>query len=177
MKRGQLRPNPDKVRDWLARSRAKSSLNRSGRPARTKRKRRRPVPSETRALVLARSWGWCVACLAREGIYADALGNYRAVALMRSRTGGLPRPATQLHHVLPVTRWPDHELDADNMVGVCVECHDRHEHGTTRIPLEALGHEALGLIERLGGAAEVEAFRHHLPMSAQEPGRAEPGSR
>jgi hypothetical protein len=88
MKRGQLRPNPDKVRDWLARSRAKSSLNRSGRPARTKRKRRRPVPSETRALVLAR-----------------------------------------------------------------------------------------GLIERLGGAAEVEAFRHHLPMSAQEPGRAEPGSR
>lgn len=114
------------------------------------RKRRARVPAKMRARVYQRSGGVCVACAALRGLEASALPSARARRLLRQ---GLARACAHIHHVLPVQTWPDLELVEDNMVGVCVECHDEHERAHRRIPRGALPRRAVMLAAAVGPAA------------------------
>ncbi|MDL2317673.1 HNH endonuclease [Eubacteriales bacterium OttesenSCG-928-A19] len=40
-------------------------------------------------------------------------------------SGFKPRPATLVHHVVPVTERPDIALDIDNLRSLCDPCHNR----------------------------------------------------
>lgn len=89
---------------------AKGNLERTSRLKRTrlnrgsKVRRRASIPPEIRGAVYERSDGRCII------------------------TGCRKRPV-HLHHVLPVDEWPAFELEPDNMVGMCVDCHMSHEFG------------------------------------------------
>ena len=39
--------------------------------------------------------------------------------------GSSPRPATMVHHIIPISRRPDLRLDLSNMESLCNECHER----------------------------------------------------
>jgi hypothetical protein len=81
------------------------------------------VPAEARHGALERTAGRCITC---------------------------PDRAVQVHHVLPKSKWPHLAKLADNLVGVCVECHARHESAFRRIPRSALPAVTLALAEREG---------------------------
>jgi 5-methylcytosine-specific restriction endonuclease McrA len=112
----------------------KTELRRSRKPlSRGRRKRRLSVPPETTMAVRARSEGKCVVCV--------------------HQGRGRPKKAEHRHHCLPVQKWPELELVADNLVGVCSDCHDQHHHGIHRIPLLALPECVFRLAADVGPAA------------------------
>lgn len=39
--------------------------------------------------------------------------------------GAAPRPATMVHHIIPITERPDLALDLGNMQSLCDVCHNR----------------------------------------------------
>ncbi|MEG0146244.1 MAG: HNH endonuclease [Clostridia bacterium] len=49
----------------------------------------------------------------------DCLEAYQA------RQGGRPRPATMVHHIIPVEERPDLGYDLNNLVALCDTCHNR----------------------------------------------------
>lgn len=146
MKRSGLSRSVEATRAWQDRSR-KAALRKgmksmgmrrtASRPLRrTARKRRAKIPTAVRARVKARSRGKCIAC-----------DTYP------------PAPIDQLHHVLPVRDFPELEWTEDNLVGVCVGCHDEHERAHRRIPWRRLPPCARELVDKVGVAAQVYAER------------------
>jgi HNH endonuclease len=93
-------------------------------------KRRKSVPSGTRKRVMARSGGLCVACTTA--------------------------PAIELHHVLPVQKWPDLTTKPANLVAVCRPCHANHETAFARIPRHRLPDAAIGLAHSVGAGWYIE---------------------
>jgi 5-methylcytosine-specific restriction endonuclease McrA len=170
LKRTELKPDPDRVRAWLAKSRQPlkrgNGLERRSTLKPGKRKRRWSPPAWMRRAVLERTSGACAACLARAGAnpYDTATAHVR-----RWLRAGLVRRAVHLHHCLPRERWPEHERDADNLVGVCAECHDDHERANARIPHEAVPRCALALAAA-AGAAEADYIAKTYPHWGAEPG-------
>lgn len=64
-----------------------------------------------RAAALNRAYGMCEDCMDR----------------YRSGYGGKPRPATIVHHVIPIEERPDLALDINNLRCLCAACHnERH---------------------------------------------------
>lgn len=163
----ELRADPEKVRDWLRKSRQPlkrgkglergRGLERRSRLQPGKRKRRWSPPAWMRKAVLDRTSGLCSACLVRHGLEAPATG----LAVRAALRAGVRR-ARHLHHVLPRERWPEHEKVAENLMGVCAECHDDHERANARIPHEAVPRCALDLA-RAAGPAEADYVAKTYP--------------
>jgi len=105
--------------------RGSTFANRATPPQRKWVARDPTISREVRDIVYRRSAGRCIVC--RE------------------------RPAVQVHHVLPKSRFPQHALETDNLVGVCPGCHDEHERAHRRIRLDDLP------------AAVIAFARHHEP--------------
>jgi hypothetical protein len=75
--------------------------------------------------------------------------------------GRKPRRKTR-HHVLPVSRWPELETVAANMVLICWEpCHVNHEAAHRRIRWSELPACAITLAQTLGGRAVMELERNY----------------
>ncbi len=102
------------------------------------------VPRAARFAAYARSEGACVVCV--HGCRGNATGS----ALRGLIACGVVRRAVQVHHVLPKSKWPHLLKVADNLVGVCADCHARHESAYLRIPHAALPAVTLALAEREG---------------------------
>jgi hypothetical protein len=109
VRRTELRPNPEKVRDWVDRSRQRARDRQAERvdghlprPAlkKTARRRKVAIPKPVRERALRRSGGLCIC--------------------------GCGRRATQVHHVLDETKFPELALVEDNMVAVFHDCNQRH---------------------------------------------------
>lgn len=142
MKRSQLKSNPEKTRAFIDRSRKALSPG--------NRKIRQAVPSGMRNRVKTRSGGWCVACMAREGLYGGKLDRkHRQTARWLGGRGDI-RKLVHLHHILPVEKFPDYVVTEENLVGVCPPCHDDHERVNRRIPLEAIPPESVLFVMQLG---------------------------
>ena len=142
VKRSSLHRDAERVREWLDKHRSplslgervqlerRQELSRRRAPlARRPRKRRAAIPKAMRARIYARSQGRCVVCRTRR--------------------------ATTLHHVFPVQRWPELELEEANLIGLCWECHDAHERALPRVPHAQLPRQAVELAKRVGPDAEA----------------------
>jgi 5-methylcytosine-specific restriction endonuclease McrA len=106
-----------------------------------KPKRRKKRPAHVRDAVRKRSHGRCVVCLHdRE-----------------------PRPEriAHLHHVLEVQNWPELEIVADNLIGLCVRHHEQHTKAFRRVPMAALPDCAVTLAHTMGGRAVLELERFY----------------
>ena len=142
MKRSPLKSDPAKVAAFVQRGRENGPRRATapgdfrddaGRvlPARVNPLARAPrratpkVPTNARRVALARSGGKCVMCL--------HLGR-------RTR-------ATQAHHVWPKSKWPALLKVAANLVGLCADCHAKHEGGSHRLPLATLPAETIALAD------------------------------
>lgn len=101
-------------------------------------RRRATITPEVRNAVKKRSGGFCVVCLYRVGYPGGTvnLGDFLTVRGL-GRAGRIRRIA-HLHHVLPVQSFARWELNPENLVGICAECHDEHERAHRRIPYTAL---------------------------------------
>lgn len=55
------------------------------------------------------------------------LDNYLCTACAEefAAGGAAPRPASMVHHVIPITQRPDLALDIDNLRSLCDMCHNR----------------------------------------------------
>lgn len=137
-----LASDPEKTRLWQRNSR--SSLS-PGEP-----KKREPIPRGVRSAVRSRSGGWCVACMAHEGMYGGVLPRVLRQRVRWLAGRGDIRRIAHLHHVLPVQTYPEYQIEQANLVGVCAECHDEHERARMRIPLEALPAETRDFIRVVG---------------------------
>lgn len=175
MNRGKpLRSDPDKVRAWGDRSREAQLERARGRDGQMstlirraataagdfrddagnlipaslstlkpgRRKRKASLTKGLRARVLRRSEGLCVACVCELRRAGKPL-----TAAMR---------AVQLHHVLPEQHWPEHAKAEDNLVGVCVRHHARHESAFERLPRGALPEVVLRYAEQAGAYWYIE---------------------
>lgn len=98
--------------------RSKAPLRRKTR-LRPSRRQKAILRPETRAAAFARSGGRCVRCGKR---------------------------ATQAHHIWPRQRWPKLVDVAENVVGLCQRCHERHELAVERLPRSCLPDCATGLV-------------------------------
>lgn len=109
MKRGKpLRADPDKVREWLDKSRQSTRLSRS--QAKPKPRKAKPrIPKGARQKALERTKGRCAAPRCRQ-------------------------KAKQVHHLLPQREWPSLAKEPANLVGVCHNCHADHENALKRFP-------------------------------------------
>jgi len=96
-----------------------SGLNRKPMK-RSRRKHRKRIPKDMRERVLEITGGFCFLCGVRRAVH--------------------------LHHFLPVQRWPELELDEDNLRGMCFDCHMGHENASKRIPYEALPRDTLEMV-------------------------------
>lgn len=132
MKRAELRPDPEKVRDWLDRTRQRARDRQREqvgphlpRPAtslgRTAKKRKAVIPKPVRRRVLRRSGGLCIC--------------------------GCRQRATQIHHVLDETKFPELALVEDNLAGVHHDCHARHTNAFVRLTRDCLPACAVRLAE------------------------------
>jgi 5-methylcytosine-specific restriction endonuclease McrA len=119
-----------------------ATLQRQGALQRVAPKRPPSIPRAVRAAVKARSKGRCVVCAGR---------------------------GSQLHHVLPKQRWPEHALVADCLVLVCPGCHDNHERAHRRIPLVALSACVVEFARRVGLGWYIDAT--YPAIDWREPGR------
>lgn len=82
--------------------------------ARTQRKQRQAVPAEVLTVIRENCGGVCVIC------------------------GKACDPRRDRHHVLPVRRWPEYELEPLNQVLACLQDHMDHENAARRITLAEL---------------------------------------
>jgi 5-methylcytosine-specific restriction endonuclease McrA len=57
----------------------------------------------------------------------------------------------QLHHVLPQSKWPEHDEQMMNLVALCEPCHARHENAHRRIRYDELPEQVRTWIRTLGG--------------------------
>lgn len=156
MKRSEMKPNPEKVRAWLNKSRKPMPRGEKGL-ARKAPKKKPALPPALRAAVMARSRGRCVVCV--------HLGVDR------------PRRAAHVHHLLEQRNFPEYRLVEENCVGVCEPCHDEHERAHRRIPWEALPvvcRDFLGVAALASGAA-ARAVDRNYPRPG-DPRLAAPGN-
>lgn len=124
MKRSKpLRADPEKTREWQARSREngregmRSTELRRDTPRGRARRAAKPRLSEEVALVVYKRQDGKCAC-----------GCGRVIA---------PFPIG-FHHVFPKQRWPELINVAVNVIGVAADCHANHETGMTRLPRSAV---------------------------------------
>lgn len=89
-------------------------------------------------------------CLFREGLNPNAPPPQEAVERLRSVR---LLQGTHIHHVLPVQRWPELELEEDNFMPLCPPCHDLHERAVVRVPRAALPESSVKLARRVGEPA------------------------
>ena len=76
-----------------------------------------------RAMALQRDCGMCRDCMDR----------------MKSETGFRPHRATMVHHIIPRSERPDLELDLDNLISLCPDCHEkRHPEKRSKIKRKTL---------------------------------------
>lgn len=172
MKRTGLRPDPEKVRAWLRRSRERQVERGRERD----RLRAAPLRSATPPSDFRDDDGNLIAtptvvdtpiAMARGGFRRPPKipTGVRNAALARSeglcvvcvhdmrRRGQLLAGAcraTQLHHVFPKAKWPDLAKLVENLIGVCPGCHADHENAHRRIPLAALPESTIALAEAYG---------------------------
>lgn len=73
------------------------------------------------------------------------------------------RGRLEMHHVLPKDDWPDLVQLPDNLVGLCRQCHQRHEMAYRRILRPELPRVALALAEREGPRALAYVERIYPP--------------
>jgi 5-methylcytosine-specific restriction endonuclease McrA len=64
---------------------------------------------------------------------------------------GEPWLRLDLHHVLPQSKWPEHDEQMMNLVAVCETCHARHEVAHRRIRYDELPEQVRTWIRTLGG--------------------------
>lgn len=189
MKRSMLRSDPEKTRAFVERGRERArerdreqqALGREGMasmrirapllppvpglrpPAPPKRKAKDiKVPPGARNKALDRSKGICVVCAFNARV--DVVRLPREIRMQLLRDGVIQR-ATQVHHVLPRNKWPGLIKLADNLIGVCVDCHMAHEYigvKRRRIPRAALPACAIALAD---GMPKRERYleRTYLP--------------
>lgn len=116
--RSEFRPDPDKVREFIDNTRTRAreralAERRSSTLRPGQRKRKVAIPKAVRRRVLKRSGGLCIC--------------------------GCQRKATQLHHVLDETKFPELALVEDNLAGIFHDCNQRHHFQPNgRIPRERL---------------------------------------
>jgi 5-methylcytosine-specific restriction endonuclease McrA len=137
VRRSQLERDAEKAREWLRKSGGaparRAALERRAPLAPGRPKRREKVSDAARRKVYARSQRKCVACRRRRRL--------------------------TVHHVLPVQRWPGHELDDRNMVGACADCHANHEAAARRIRWGELPEAVRRFVLDGGGDARAYAAR------------------
>lgn len=102
-----------------------------------KRKKRRPQLAEALRAIAERSQGRCIRC----GRRCDA---------RRDR-----------HHVLPVSRFPEHETEPMNQVLACLQCHMDHESWANRLRYDELPGEVVVWVRTLGGREALELERSY----------------
>jgi 5-methylcytosine-specific restriction endonuclease McrA len=121
-------------------SRGDTSLKRTAlNPGKRKQRKKRPVA--LRDEVRKRSHGRCIVCV---------FDNEQP-----------PAKIAHLHHVLGVERWPELELAASNLVGLCVRHHEQHTKAFRRVPMAALPACAVTMAHTLGGRAVMELERYY----------------
>jgi 5-methylcytosine-specific restriction endonuclease McrA len=149
LRRAELRPDPDAVREWQRRSRDRARERRKERPPRRQRRRKARVPLEVRGRALRRSRGRCV----RPGCGARA---------------------AHLHHVLDEALFPELAEVEENLVGMCMRCNlNHHFKPGGRLPRAALPACALRLAEAHGPRAVAHIERYYPD---EGPGPAGPGA-
>jgi hypothetical protein len=158
-RREPLKRSPESQRAWERTTRDRALERQREVAARQERRTRSglragrkknkvTVPAGARMKALARSHGVCVACLQREGIDLDRI-TISALELLVRR--GVVRAAVQVHHVLDEEKWKQLAKLADNLVGICLQCHqDHHFKPDGRIARAALPSCTLELAEREG---------------------------
>jgi hypothetical protein len=119
-RRKPLRRDGEKAREFAAR---RSEIERRTPLSPGERRRRARLGARLRGEVYRRSNKRCVGCRQR------------------------PRRLT-VHHVLPVRLWPEHELEADNMVAACERCHANHEAAFERLAWLALPGQVRAFVAR-----------------------------
>jgi hypothetical protein len=136
-RKNPMRPNPEHVRAWLAKSRAERPLGQGPRerPPRQGFRRHEPVSTVVLAAVITRDGSGCLLC---------------------------PAAAQHPHHVLPRRRWPQHNQEPRNVILLCAGCHAAHEHpgvNDTRIQWMTLPLEVrLWLMAQAVDDGEAAAF-------------------
>lgn len=163
-RRTRLAADPAKVRAWLEGSAQKAAAKSAQLRAdgverrtplrRTGGRRRAALPAPVRAEAFARSDGLCVGCL----------------------HAGRRTRATDPHHLLPVRLFPEHELEAANVVALCRPCHERHESAFLRLPWAAVAEVPCRAFLRAAAAAHGASaayIRRTYPDSPAD--LAEPG--
>lgn len=79
-----------------------------------------------RAMALQRDGGMCRDCMDR----------------MKSKTGFRPHRATMVHHIIPRSERPDLELQLDNLISLCADCHEkRHPEKRSKIKRKTMERE------------------------------------
>ena len=88
-----------------------------------------------RAVALMRDGGMCQDCMDR----------------MRAGIGIMPNRAVMVHHIIPRSERPDLELDMDNLISLCLSCHEeRHPERRSkkkRKTLEKIGQHSMRVIK------------------------------
>jgi hypothetical protein len=113
-----LRPNPDRVREWMRKSATTSRAN-----------RREPTPREVVEEARMRSRGRCVVCGAAE------------------KPGWLHHPHHVFPVRATLISFPELEKVADNVILLCPGCHDNHERAHIRVPRSKLPAATIALAE------------------------------
>lgn len=162
-----LRADPEKVRAFINRGR-QSSLGREGMRSSAERRDLSEAVADTLATrprkALRRTGGRKRRSLP-PAVRRPAQERQRGLCI----TLGCRRKPWQRHHILPVTRFPELELEPDNLVAICPECHADHESANKPLLRSWLPACALALAARVGGRAEAEIDRHY-PLERAEPG-------
>jgi 5-methylcytosine-specific restriction endonuclease McrA len=106
----------------------RSELKRTKGLKRSAPKPKARIPHNVRRAIYRRQDFRCLVC--REGLWA--LGFH-------------------VHHVLPQSKWPEHDQQMHNLVAICVGCHDNHERAHRRIRYDELPEQVRTWIRTLGG--------------------------
>ena len=151
-RRKELRPDPDKVRDWQQRSRDRARERARGKPRRGlrqgKRKAKAKISQAVRRRVFRRTRGKCV-------------------------RPGCDRPAAHIHHWLDEQHFPELAKAEDNMSGTCPTCNWTHHFSPGgRFPRSAIPSQTWRLARTVGDRALVHLERYY-PEDGADP--AEPG--
>lgn len=111
-----LAPNPEKVREWMQKSRKSANAN-----------RRAPTPREVVEAARARSLGKCVMCGEPE----------------QARWPHHPHHVFPVRAAFD--SFPELEAEPDNIILLCPGCHDNHERAHARVPRAKLPSATIAL--------------------------------
>lgn len=144
LRRSELKADPEKVRLWQRRSRARARERAHEAPTRHRRRRKVCVPKDVRARVFARTKGICV-------------------------RPGCEQRAVHIHHWFDEQFFPELALDEENMSGACPYCNWNHHNASPRFPFEAVPACTLALARRADrGRREAHLARYYPKRSARQ---------